>query len=269
MTSSPAEPDANHLTGVILRLNDDGSTPSDNPFFSAGGSIGGEVGASIQKIFAYGIRNSFGMAVDPVSGSIWTQENGDDTFDEINRVEPGMNGGWVQIMGPVARLNEFKFIEVSRPPSALQQLRWPPTNIADSPDEALARLFMLPGAAYRDPEFSWKYAVAPAAIGFVQGQALGAQYDGSLIVGAAIPDLAGGYLFHFGIANNRTKIAVQDPRLQDNVADNLDKNDITESESLLFGSNFGISTDIQTAPNGNLFVVSLSNGAVYEIFSSR
>jgi hypothetical protein len=49
------------------------------------------------------------------------------------------------------------------------------------------------------------------------------------------------------------------------VADNLTKFDITESESLLFGTNFGIGTDIKTGPNGNLFVVSLSNGAIYEI----
>jgi aldose sugar dehydrogenase len=44
------------------------------------------------------------------------------------------------------------------------------------------------------------------------------------------------------------------------------KNDITESESLLFGSGFGVGTDIETGPNGNLFVVSLSQGVVYEIF---
>ena len=42
--------------------------------------------------------------------------------------------------------------------------------------------------------------------------------------------------------------------------------DITESESLLFGRNFWTGTDIHTGPNGNLFVVSLSNGAIYEIF---
>ena len=42
--------------------------------------------------------------------------------------------------------------------------------------------------------------------------------------------------------------------------------DITESETLLFGRDFGVGTDIETGPNGNLFVVSLSNGAIYEIF---
>jgi hypothetical protein len=53
------------------------------------------------------------------------------------------------------------------------------------------------------------------------------------------------------------------------VADNLDKFDITESESLLIGKNFGITTDIETGPDGNLYVVSLSNGAVYQIFAAN
>jgi glucose/arabinose dehydrogenase len=263
------EPDNAHLTGVVLRLNDDGSAPADNPFFAAGSSMGGEVGANIQKIFAYGVRNSFGMAFDPYSGGLWTQENGDDSFDEINRVEPGMNGGWVQIMGPVSRINQFKSIEVATAPGTLQQLRWPPKNIADSAGEALSRLFMLPGAHYSDPEFSWKFAVAPAGIGFVEGQALGPQYRGDLFVCAARTTLAGGYLFHFNLTGNRLKIGVDDPRLEDRVADNTAKFDITESESLLIGRDFGIGTDIHTGPNGNLFVVSLSNGSVYEIFRTK
>ena len=62
------EPDNAHLSGVILRLNDDGSAPVDNPFFAVGAAMGGEVGANIQKIFSYGHRNGFGMAFDPYSG---------------------------------------------------------------------------------------------------------------------------------------------------------------------------------------------------------
>src|SRR5207248_9756005 len=50
------------------------------------------------------------------------------------------------------------------PAPALQQLRWPPTNIAGTAAEAMSRLFMLPGAHYKDPEFSWRYAVAPAGL---------------------------------------------------------------------------------------------------------
>lgn len=406
------EPDNAHLSGVILRLNDDGATPSDNPFFLAGTVRGGEAGANLQKVFAYGIRNGFGMAFDPFSGNLWEAQNGDDTFTELNLVQSGANLGWIQIMGPVSRIDEFKAIETSPDFFGLQQVRWPPTNIADTPEDALARLFMVfdggdhcssnftgneevpsvmtdagavgqftlnsdgtlsfqlratapiqdvtqahihlggrgqngpivlfllpfdaagrdyqagdlissgtvndsniiarpgftptvanlvnrirqgrtysnihtiafpggeirgqnivndraPVSHYSDPEFSWKFEVAPAGIGFVSSAALGPQYRGDLIVGAARNFLQGGTLFHFNVTGNRRKIGVNDPRLHDRVADNQAKFEITESESLLFGTNFGIGTDIQTGPNGNLFVVSLSNGTVYEIFRDK
>jgi glucose/arabinose dehydrogenase len=125
---------------------------------------------------------------------------------------------------------------------------------------------MLSGAKYINPAFSWKWEVAPGGIGFVEGTGLGPQFQGDLFMGAATPNLEGGYLFHFNLTGNRRKIAVDDPRLQDRVADNLAKHEITESESLLIGRNFGVVTDIRTGPNGNLFVVSLSQGTVYEIF---
>jgi glucose/arabinose dehydrogenase len=270
------EPDDAHLTGVILRLKPDGSTPSDNPFFDAGAEIPGDVGENIQKIFAYGIRNGFGMAFDPFSGALWEQENGDDSFSEINRADPGFNSGWVQIMGPPERIAQYKEIETTTDPVppdplapngyfGLQQLRWSPENIADTAGEALQRLFMLPGAHYSAPEFSWKYEVAPGAIGFVADRSLGAQYEGDLLVAGARDFLEGGHLFHFNLTGNRRAVGVDDPRLEDRVADNLRKWEITESESLLIGRNFGIGTDMHTGPEGNVFVVSLTHGAVYEI----
>jgi glucose/arabinose dehydrogenase len=261
------QPDDAHLTGVILRLNDDGSTPADNPLFVAGNNTGGPVGANIQKIFAYGLRNTFGMDFDPVSGDLWLEQNGDDTFTEVDRVEPGMNGGWVQIMGPRERLAQFKQIETSPAFFGLQQIRWPPTLIADSQQEFLSRLVMFQGAHYSDPEFSWKFEIAPAGIGFQHGLALGPQYAGDLFIGAARDFLEGGHIFRLQLTGNRRRIAVDDPRLEDRVADNLDKHEITESETLLFGRNFGVGTDIRSGPNGNLFVVSLSKGTVYEIFN--
>lgn len=262
------EPDDAHLTGVILRLNDDGTTPTDNPFFNANAGLSGQAAVNIKKIYAYGVRNGFGMAFDPQSGNLWTQENGDDAFDEINRVTAGFNGGWIQVMGPSSRITEYKSIEVNRP-GGLQQNRWSPTLIADTPAQALARLYSLPGSQYREPEFSWKYAVAPSPIGFVKGTALGAQFEGDLFVGASRTTLYNGYLFRLRLSGDRLKIAMSDPRLQDTVADNLDKFDITESESLLIGKNFGVTTDIQTGPDGYLYVVSLSNGAVYQIAASN
>src|SRR5262249_48272618 len=112
---------------------------------------------------------------------------------ELGLIDPGTNGGWVQIMGPVARIAAYKAIETSpatdpclgSPYFGLEQNRWPPTLIADTPANALARLFMLPGAVYRDPQFSWKFEVAPAGIGFVKGQALGRTYGGDRFLGDA------------------------------------------------------------------------------------
>jgi glucose/arabinose dehydrogenase len=264
------QPDDAHFTGVILRLNADGTAPADNPFFAAGTGIAGEVGENVQKVFAYGIRNSFGMAVDPVSGGLWAQENGEDAFDEINRVEPGMNSGWIQIAGPVGRIAEYKSIETTSLhhddfPN-LQQFRWGPERIAGTRGEALSRLFVLPGSRYSDPEFSWKHVLAPAGIGFASGRGLGPQFSGDLFVGFSVPEPLGGPLFHFNLTGNRRKIAVDDPRLVDRVADNATFHDMAESESLLIGRNFGIVTDIETGPGGTLFVVSLDQGAVYEIF---
>ena len=259
------EPDNAHLTGFILRLNDDGSTPSDNPFFNASTSLTGEAAANIKKLFAYGVRNGFGLAFDPLSGNLWDQENGDDAFDEMNRVTAGSNNGWIQIMGPVSRISQFKQIETTYGTGDLQQLRWSPSLIADTPADALSRLYMLPGAHYNDPEFSWKYAVPAAPFGFVQGRGVGPQFEGDMFVGSARTFLAGGFLFRFKLTPDRLHFSFTDSRLTDLVADNLDKFDITESESLLIGKDFGITTDIETGPNGNVFVVSNTNSAVYEI----
>ena len=295
-------PDDAHLTGVIFRLNPDGSTPADNPFAnvtvqqiaqleqSAGVTLTpaqlSNVTANIQKVFSYGRRNSFGLAFDPATGFLWESENGDDAFDEMNRVTAGSNGGWIQIMGPVSRLADFKAIETSfTPPQgnlpvagnlpfsaidpitfipAMQQIRWPPTLIASSADQAVSRLFVLPGSHYEGPEFSWKWAVAPAAIGFT-GSGLGPQHAGNLFVGAADPDLLGGYLFEFRFDSTRQHFAFSDTRLNDRVDNNDYKFDQGNSGSLVAGKNFGIVTNIVSGPDGSLYVISITKGAIYRI----
>jgi uncharacterized repeat protein (TIGR01451 family) len=262
------EPDNAHLTGFVLRLNDDGSTPTDNPFYNASTTLNGEAAANVKKLYAYGVRNGFGMAFDPLSGYLWDQENGDDAFDEMNRVTAGSNNGWVAAMGPVSRVAEFKSIETTYGLGTLQQLRWPPSLIANTPAGALAQMYMLPGAHYTDPEFSWKYAVAPAGMGFIKGRGLGPQFEGDLLVGASRTTLLNGYLFRFKFSDDRKHFKYTDPLLNDSVADNTDKFDLSESESLVIGRDFGVVSDIETAPNGNVFAVSLLNGAVYEIKSN-
>jgi aldose sugar dehydrogenase len=292
-------PDDNHLTGVILRLNLDGTTPADNPFFAAGASIGGQVGANIQKVYSYGHRNSFGLAFDPLSGNLWDSENGDDSFDEINKVRRGGNHGWVQAMGPVSRINQFKTIETNfftpatAPIGAVQQLRYPVTRIAYNTATALSRMLMLPGATYQDPELSWLYAIPPSGLGFVNGNGLGAGYNGTLwsgeartnnITGGSTGTFAGGALLVMRLTGDRQHLDLSaDPRLADRVADNGIsypvpfgtpantagyKFDGKESESLLIGDGFGVVTDIQTGPDGALYVVSNTDSAVYRISQS-
>jgi glucose/arabinose dehydrogenase len=263
------QPDAAHFTGVILRLNDDGTVPADNPF-ARPGAPADEIEANVRKIFAYGVRNSFGMAFDPLSGNLWDEENGEDAFDELNRIEPGMTSGWIQFMGPMNRVAEYRQIETTALHHEdfpnLQQFRWPPERIATSPTDALSRLFALPGARYSDPEFSWKNVLAPAGIGFLNSRELGAQFYGDLFVGFSVPEPLGGPLFRFKLSGDRLNIASDDPRLADRVADNLDFHDMTESESLLIGRDFGIITDIETSPHGTLVVVSIDRGTIYEIY---
>ena len=282
-------PDDAHTTGVIYRLEANGAAPGDNPlvwlaqvfevFF--GGPFGTEMGARIRRIYAYGVRNSFGMTVDPFTGTLWTTENGGRAFDEINRVVPGFNGGWIQSMGPIGRIADYKSIEVasgigSTGPAGLQQLRWPAEFIADTPAEAMSRMAALPGIVHQDPEFSWKHVVPPAGCGFVGNNQLGTQYCGDLIVGSAVfrPTVAPpsvmanpGQLYRFRLNGARTAFVFNDPLLQDKVADNTGRDDwMTEGSEILFGTDFGIVTDIQTGPDGNLYLVGTSSGTVRMIW---
>jgi glucose/arabinose dehydrogenase len=238
-----------------------------------GAAVGGEAGANIQKIFSYGHRNGFGMAFDPILGNLWETENADDAYSELNRVIPGMNGGWVQLAGPLSRMSDWKFIETTMFGSNLQQVRYPPTRSAYNATLALSRMFMLPGAVYVDPEFSWKYEIGPAGTSFVSGNALGPEYNGTLWIGSARSfgqvGGNGGSLYRIKLTADRLHVDVSaDPRLADHVADNLlraQKFDGTESESLLIGTGFGTTADIEQGPDGNLYVVSVTDNAIYKI----
>ncbi len=266
-------PDDAHLAGVIFRLNPDGTAPADNPFFAAGASIGGEVGANIQKIYSYGHRNGFGMAFDPATGLLWETENADDAYSEINKVFPGMNGGWIQFAGPIGRIADWKVIETTQFGQSLQQVRYPPTRAAYKPALAAARMFMLPGATYADPDFSWRYEIGPSGAAFVNGNGLGAEYNGTLWVGSSRSNQQvggnGGSLYRFKLTADHQHLDVSaDPRLADRVADNLfraQKFEGTESETLKIGSFFGTTTDIEQGPDGNLYVVSITDNAIYKI----
>jgi len=253
-----------HFTGVILRLNTDGTAPATNPFFNFGrllSSVDPEAGRNLQKVYAYGIRNSFGIAFDPMTGNLWETENGDDSFDEINLVRRGFNSGWIQLMGPLDRINQFKDIETTFGAQTLQQLRYAPSRIAATPEEARARMLNLPGSQYSDPEFSWKFAVPPAALEFASAATLGRDYAGDLIVG-----FVGGQLMDFNLAASRTRFRFTQSGLQDLVDDNAAKFVPNESAPLVFAHDFGTITDLQRAPGDGLYVVSNTDGAIYRLF---
>src|SRR5215211_6986514 len=70
-----------NTSGKILRMNTNGSVPSDNPIAN-------------KRIFAYGIRNGFGFDFDPANGRLWATDNGPTCNDEVNRIVAGANYGW-------------------------------------------------------------------------------------------------------------------------------------------------------------------------------
>ena len=146
-------------------------------------------------------------------------------------------------------------------------MRFLPTSIADTPEDAKERLFRLPGSHLIDPEFSWKWVVPPAALGFIDGKGLGEQYDGNLIVGSAVARPTNeGHLYRFRLNGGRTHLKFDDPLLKDNVADNVALDDfVTEGGEILFGSNFGVVTHIETGADGALYLVSPSAGSIRKI----
>jgi glucose/arabinose dehydrogenase len=80
--------DPDDLGGKILRLNPDGTVPSDNPFGTG------------NRTYSMGHRNSFGLCFDPTTGDLWETENGPGSDDEVNLIEPGGNYGWPDQLGP-------------------------------------------------------------------------------------------------------------------------------------------------------------------------
>ena len=75
-----APQDLASLSGKILRINPDGTTPADNPFAS--------------PVYSYGHRNPQGLDWHPVTGELWATEHGDVGNDEVNRIDAGANYGW-------------------------------------------------------------------------------------------------------------------------------------------------------------------------------
>jgi aldose sugar dehydrogenase len=214
---------------VILRVDRDSGTPvEDNPFYNYTGSM-----EKLHQYYAYGIRNSFGMEFDPMTGKLWMTENGDDVYDEINIVEPGFNSGWHKIMGPIVR-----------------------TNMTIEND-----LIIFDGAKYGDPIFSWYAPVGVTDIEFLNSTKLGEKYDDNIFVG----DINNGNLYFFEVNGNRTGVTFHDPRLLDLVADSVKEGEDSELSSLILGDGFGRITDIESGPDGLLYIMTYEDGKIYRL----
>jgi glucose/arabinose dehydrogenase len=206
-------------TGAIFRISPtDGSPAPNNPFST-------DAADPLSKYYAYGIRNSFGIDFDPITGKLWDAENGEDVFDEINLVEPGFNSGWKQVMGPMAAN----------------------TGVSESD------LVNLPGSHYADPAFSWAESRGATDIEFFDSTAFGPGYENGIFVG----DITTGTLFYFEPNADRTGINLDnDPLLIDLVADSDD-----EMSAVTLGTGFVGISDIETGPDGNLYILTFDRGA--------
>jgi len=178
--------------------------------------------------YAYGIRNSFGLAFDPLTDTLWDTENGDTYGDEMNHVEPGFNSGWRKIQGVWEGWRREAGADMSIPPKGMA-------------------VFGGKGK-YSMPEFSWKIPVGVTALSFLNSSKLGKEYENDLFVAS----FHAGHIYHFDLNENRTS-PVLNNQLTDNKADNME-----ELEPVTFGTGFGGITDMKMGPDGYLYILTIA-----------
>ena len=180
---------------------------------------------------AIGIRNSFGLTIDPVTGYLWDTENGPDKFDEINLINKKFNSGWSKIQGPS---------EISiEPPSGYEDY------------------------IYEDPKFNWELPIGITSLDFADSSMF-KKYENWLFVA----DSNNGNIYKFRLNEARTDFVFESEHLKDKVVNLLQKDsiEIESMEEILFGTNFGLISDIEFGPDGSLYVVSLIDGIIYRIY---
>lgn len=186
--------------------------------------------------YAYGVRNSFGIDIDPVTGKLWDTENGPGFGDEINLVDPGFNSGWAKVQGIWKRLNyNAGFIEPN--------------------PERLLENFSGRGK-YSPPEFTWNQTVGPTSLKFLNSDKYGKKYENDMFVGS---NNNGGIIYHFDLTASRTALDLEKP-LEDKIGSNYN-----ETKKLVFGEGFGIISDLKVGPDGYLYIVSLPRGSIYRL----
>lgn len=216
--------DADGRSG-ILRITQDGQPVGGQ------GILGDEIPLSLY--YAYGIRNSFGIDFDPVTGNLWETENGPGNNDEINLVLPGFNSGWRETMG-----------------------------LAESDDDfALSNMVDFDGKGkYRDPELVWINTAGLTGMKFMYSDKYGAQYKNDLFVG----DVHNGRLYHFKLNADRTHLVLEGP-----LANKVIKSPNAEGvDQILLGEGFGGITDLEIGPDGYLYIISIGQGKIFRLVPS-
>jgi glucose/arabinose dehydrogenase len=196
-----------------------------------------EVSASIIKItdggvehFAMGLRNGFGLDVDPVTGFLWQTDNGDDYYDEINLVNEKFNGGWAVLSGPTTRDRGYSNLDTND-------------------------LYIhYPNYEYVEPKFSWHQAVGVTAIEFPE--LTNNKYSNYVFVA----DLNNGAIYKFQLNENRDGFVFYHDDLKDSV---LDLTDNSEEIRFISGIPGGI-TDL-LFHNDALYVNTIYDGVIFKI----
>jgi glucose/arabinose dehydrogenase len=179
--------------------------------------------------YAYGIRNSFGMDFDPVTGNLWDTENGPSYGDEINLVEPGFNSGWKAIAGRLGGT----------------------PGLAESLEDFNGK------GKYSEPEYEWSETVGPTALKFLNSDKLGKQYENDLFVG----DFNNGNIYHFALNKERTKLIFDDAlegRLNEKII-------FAKGFSQTTSGPYGGITDMKVGPDGYLYIASYGQGKIFRI----
>jgi glucose/arabinose dehydrogenase len=201
----------------------------------------------LNKYYAYGIRNSFGMDFDPLTGKLWDTENGPGYGDEINLVEPGFNSGWIQIQGlwNPRDLNTSENI-----------LNLPPDDGMLEPNKYRFEDFGGKGK-YSSPEFVWNRTIGVTALKFLDSEKLGKKYKNDMFVA----DITYGNIYHFDLNKDRTGLV-----LEGGLADKIVDTKKSDQKSITFGQNFAGITDLEVGPyDGYLYVLSYHDGSIYRI----
>jgi aldose sugar dehydrogenase len=210
----------------ILRITQDGEPVSN------GGIIGDETPMNLY--YAYGIRNSFGINFDPVTGNLWDTENGPGEGDEINLVKPGFNSGWAQVQG------------ISTSSSNNNDQGFSVSDLVDFDGRGI----------YSEPEFEWEQTLGPTALIFLNSDKLGSQYQNDMFVGSIVT----GNIYHFDLNEDRTQLVLTG-ELEDKIAETRE----TGAEDIVFGEGFAGISDLEVGPDGYLYIVSLGQGKIFRI----